>query len=320
MTMDAGELFLEEWDDFSRIRTNASTSSVILSNSEEKPVNGPALARRLASIRGINRIRTLRVDRSSRVTDLDFLHVMPNLQRLFIYGRRLETLEGLESVINLQFVEIDTGRNSKRSLEAIRGAQITKLSLWWATPTDTDAVAGSTSLRELELTGCRELSPPSLREVPLEHLRLERAKMTELANLSAIRRLESLFILNCSELRRFQGDNSGIKTVVVEACNRIEVASIRTFGDVETLHLVSIKHEIPLAALGKLDKLRSLSIQDSRLKVDVKDLTARLPQLEELWADTLRKHQLIELSEANPTVVIQNGAYAFRNGHSIEDE
>lgn len=315
-----GELTIDESEDISAIGLGEDVDTLILCNPHGREISMWSLEKNLGRIPDINRVTSLQVEPESQITDLRFIKAIPNLVNLILYGSRLETLDGIEFFQKGQFVEIHTGKNCDRRIDSIGDAPITRLLLRWAGPADIEAIGRSSTLRTLEMTACRGLAMELLSNVPIEELTLEGATFEEFRGSRSIETLDDVILRDCRKLKSLAGDNSGVTRLIVEACNQLDLRTIRSFSDVQYLSVVNFKQEILLSWFSGLANLKELSLQNVKAVVDIENLKAGIPHLQELWVSNLKKAQIVKLSQINEDVVVTNGMVSYQNGVPFDGE
>lgn len=316
-SISSNELALEEWEIRSLRRIEPRYQVLSLRNQAGTPIDESALADELARVEGREGIKSLIIEPSSRVTNLRFLQALPGLETLNLNGLQLRSLEGLEWFRQGRFIKVDTGTNRKRSIAQIAAAPITKLILHWASPGDLEAVAGSRTIRELTVSNCPPLSCERWRGVPLESLSLFDGAIDVLADTAHLPWLKKLTLFGCRKLERFAGENSAVEWMVIQQCSRLDLRTIATCGQMAYLTVMGNKTETPLSAFGALGRLRSLSLQDCKVQLDVTNLKRTATQLEELVITGLKKDQVVELSLANTGVMVSNGRWSYMDGTPV---
>jgi hypothetical protein len=312
------ELEWEEWNLGSLRRIKAGCDTLKLCNEAGKEIDEPSLADSLARIQGLERIKTLHVQPSSRLESLLFLKALPGLEALHLYGLRLRSLDGLEWFQSGRFIWLDTGKNRKRDIGKLAEVPINKLTLQWANPGDMEAIGRSSTLQQLELMGCPGLSLHQWRGVPLESLRLFHGTFAELGDTRHLASLRNMTLFQCRKLERFVGDNGNVTWMVVQQCNQLDWRTIATVRNLEHLTILSgNKQEVPLSAFLGLRQLQNLSLLQGKLQPDVPDLKRSLSKLEELSIGGLKKPQAVELSLANPGVRVTNGVWSYTDGSPV---
>ncbi len=166
------ELDLEEWQAEALEAVGPERDTLVLGNRARKPVDQAELTAALGRVEGIDRVKRLVVQPSSRVEDVRFVAALPSLEELHLQGGGLLSLGGIESFRRGRHLSIQTGKNRKRDISRLCEAPIGKLSLQFAKAADLQAIARSTTVRHLEVTSTPTLDLREWREVPLEILAL----------------------------------------------------------------------------------------------------------------------------------------------------
>jgi hypothetical protein len=314
-----GELEVREWADPADLVVGPEVDTLVLANPAATPVDEPELGRRLARIEGVSRVRSLVISPDSQVRDLAFLPALPGLATVEVYGLRVASLAGLARPGGWDYLKVDTGRNRRRSLAELAGTAVQRLSVRWAgRPDDLAAVAASRGVVDLELHGWPELPLAALRELPVVYLALVSGRFPELGGTAAVPSLRRLRLVDCRALRRLTGDNRNVTWLTVWSCHQLELATVTSFPRLTTLEISSQRRPVRLSALAGLAGLESLTIDDSRVEVDLPGLTVAHPRLSEVAVSELGDDRLRELSRANRGVTVTNGLAGFRDGEPVE--
>jgi hypothetical protein len=316
------ELVLEEWAAAALESVGPAYNTLSLRNSSGKDIDELTLADEFGRVAGINRIKSLVIEPSSKLRNLAILKSFPALETLQLNGLHLRTLNGLEWFKHGRFLKIDTGKNRKRSIAKIAETPIARLSLHWANSEDLEAIGQSRTVRELLLSNCPKLSLERWRDVPIETMSLFGGRLVELTDTASVGTLSKLTLFDCRNLERFRGNNDKVTWMVVQHCNRLDWPTIASYKGLEHLAVVGVKHELPLSAFAGLYRLKSLSLQQCKVRIDITDLKLSAPQLEQFMIIGPKEAQLAELSNTNRDVVVSNGVVSYKNGerHSGESE
>lgn len=308
---------IEEWNIKSIINLDRDCDTLALSNMRGEDIDEVEVADSLHTIAGVERIKSLILQPSSRLTTLMFIKAMPALENLHLYGQQLRSLEGLQYFKNGKYIKIDTGKKADRDIRRIAEAPILKLSLRWGHPNDIEAIKHNSTIRNLTITDCLDLSLEPLGKVPIETISLFNCRFKEFGDCSYLSTLTNLILNKCRNLQTFVGDNGNIEWMIIEACNRIDFRTINTFSNIQSIYVVNIKNEITLGDFIELSRLRSISLQKCRVKVDVTDLKG-LTNLQKTIITGIKKDQVIALSRASSDVLISNGTWSYKNGKPIQ--
>lgn len=313
------EIKIEEWDARSFPAIKPGCDTLALSNDAGKEIDNMSLRDDLASISGIKNIKLLIIEYNSMIKDLSILQAMLALETLQLYGLQLLDLDGLENFRHGRYIEINTDRNKRRNIKKIAETKITKLSLQYGNPGDLDAIGGCLALEELILTRCPKLQLDQWQNVPLESMSLSGGNLVMLDNTSCISTLDSVFLFGCRKLERFDGDNSNVTRLVIQSCNLLDFRTIATFSNLETVDVTGIKNELLLSAFSDLSQIRFLDLHDCKVCLDVMDIKSSAKKLEEISIYKIKKDKAVELSNANPDVVVTNGTLSYKNGDQVEN-
>ena len=273
----------------------------------------------LANIDGIERIKSLFIRGSSKVTNLTFIKSMMGLEKLDLNGLQLRSLDGIEWFKHGKSICIDTAKNHKRNIGRISETQITNLFLNLAVPEDIDVITRCTTIKALMLGNFPFIPFDKWRHLPVENMQLWGGSIEEFSNSAFIDSLKTLTLYGCRKLERFVGDNSNITWMVIQVCNQLDMRTINTFRNIECIVINTIKKEMTFSSFQELHRLRKLSLIYCKVIFDTYDLKSTSTQLEEIWIQgVIKKDEAKILSKANPGVLIRNGVWEFKDGMPFE--
>jgi hypothetical protein len=313
-----GELEIDESDDRPAKQVSFDGDTIVFKNSSGRAVSSDDLTARLVALPGIETITSLVVDPSSRLEDLAIVAAFPNLVNAQINGSHIRSLEGLAAFHKGRYLNIDTGANRQRDIASVADAPIVKLSLHYARPQDLEAIARSSTINHLELGASPQ--PPFERwtHVPISILALSGGIFKELGNTAAIPTLHKLALIGCRRLEALTGDNSNITWLAIQGSSRLRLDTAASFTNLESMFIVGIQQELAFSALGHLERLRTVSLENCKVDLDVASLSATMPQLVSLHIQGLNPDHALQLSRTNPSVSFSTGYVTYKNGLSIE--
>lgn len=283
-----------------------------ISNPLNLKVDVEALTDHLQHVEGINRITTLTINYNSSLTDLRVLRAFPNLKNLFVYGYQIKTFDGIEWFRNVEFIYIDTDRNRRRDISKISQTKVERIDLFVTRKEDLTAIARCRELQSIDIYRSMEPNFEEWGNMPAEKMSFKSCKFKELGNLSWLPNLKELDVLGCRSLERFKGDNSNIKRLVVETCNKLDLSTLKTFDGVEVLIVNSCTKSLNLTEIGGLNNVRSIDfLSCENVKVDLINLKEYFPNIESLYISGMKKEFGKQLKELNPDVKIKSYSFQF---------
>jgi hypothetical protein len=294
--------------------------TLVLLNDGGNDCDSDALAAALSRLAGIERISVLVISPSSRLHDLSVLRALPALVTAGIHGRQIRSLEGISWFRSGRALDIDTGSNKRRDIGLLASTRIENLFLRYARPADLEAVGGAKALTHLKVLGSPAVPFGQWGSLPLRSLQLWGGAIEELADAERVPSLRVLTVDGCRKLRRFHGANGNVAEVIIQRCNGLDWNTIATLRNVEELWVTCVKPVIPISAFVPLRRLRSLYLAKVKVMLDVKGLKRSAPSLEKVVITGLPAPDLIELSVANPGVVVSGNTRTFRDGTRVEIE
>lgn len=308
------ELEIEEsrLDTLREVKTEIKT--LVFKNAIGLDVDGSQMAEHLASIPGIEAITSVVVASSSRLRDLAIVRGLPRLLNIQVNGAHIQSLDGLAWFRNGRYLNIDTGKNRRRTIAGIGDAPITKLSLQYAKAQDFEAIAESSTLSHLELGASPQ--PPFERweHVPVSALVFSNGSFQEITDTAILATLKKLVLTRCRRLEELTGDNSNVTWLVIQGCRRLRLHTVATFPNLESLFIVGDQSKVALSHLGQMARLATLSFENCKVTIDIPELGASMPRLASLHIAGLGEDQALHLSRANPEISVSNGTHVYRNG------
>lgn len=287
-----------------------------LSNEKNTSAKLQALYERLESARNREAVRTLVVAASSHAVDLAFLRLFPAVEFLQVYGLRLMSLEGVEQLRTKLIVDVDTGKNKRRSLAALARSRAIKVVLHHAQPGDFEPVSRAPALEDLELTGATELPTDERWASPVRSLGLHGSSFTELAELARIPKLRELLIARCSKLERITGDNRNVEWLLIDSCPKLDPASLGSFGNLRVF--TASRCRVTFGALGELRSLEELMLEGCKLDPNEDPAPLRqLVRLKKVALSGVRDKRIAELSTLLPRATFSAGDVEYRGGQRI---
>lgn len=275
------------------------------SNDLLQSVNFDELINHLCKIKGLNQIQSLIIGHSSQLKNLKVIRAFPNLRYVSVYGLELLTLDGLEWFKHGEYMEINTGTHHKRRITQISSAPLKRLVLYCSRSEDIVDISQCISLTSLDLFLTKEIDFSRWSLIPLDSLGIMRGKFKQLGNTMEITTLRRMRILGCRKLEEFIGDNSGVTWMIIEGCKELDLRSVRTFHNIESLIVNGSKKHFSISEIGELNKLKSLWLDNCNMEIDIFNLSQQFPKLNELFVGNIQTEQAMKLREQNPNVQIK---------------
>jgi Leucine-rich repeat (LRR) protein len=284
-----------------------------LSNKLGSEVDSTILANHMGSVVGIDQIQTLTINYSSLLKDLKIIKAFPNLRNINVFGKQIASLEGLEWFHQGEYININTDSNRRRRITKISEAPIKRMILEVARTEDLDDISQCSKLNYLDLFRSNEVEFSNWSNIPLESIGLKQGKFKEIGNTVKIMSLKKMRVLGCRNLERFVGDNSRITWMIIEGCKKLDLRTIKTFQGIEVLIVNGNLNEIGLTEIGELKQLKSISLIDCNVQVDILKLKHLFPSLKELHISQMKKEQVLELSQHNPEVLVSGKIFRVKD-------
>lgn len=306
------ELVLEEsrFTEFSCI--DAHYDSLSISNQLNEEVDAEALIGHLQKTEGIDRIKSLTIDYSSSLNNLNILQAFTNLRSLFIYGQYIKSLEGIEWFKKGEYIQIQTHRNRQRDLSLLHQAKVKHIDLYVERREDISAVAECKHLKTIDIYRSKVNDFSEWSKVSVEKISFKSCKFVELGNLAVIPDLDDISVLGCRSLERFTGDNGNIKRVVVDGSKKLDLGTLKTFEDVEVLIINSCTQQMNLSEIRGLKYLKHIDFILCSVQVDLVNLKDYFPNIESLHISGMKNEYGLQLKQLNPDVQITSRSFELK--------
>lgn len=311
------EIEIEESNFRSLKRVAPDVDTIVLENRAGVEVVGDEIAEWLGQVPGIEYVQSLVFGPSSRLADVSVIRGIPNLLNLQINSLQIRSLDGIEAFRKGRYINIDTGRNRQRSIAKIHEVPIVKMTLQYAREEDLASIAGSSTLMHLELSGAPRLALKEWREVPLETLGLSTGNFRELSDTAQLKTLTKMTLIGCRKLEKLIGDNSVLTWLAIQHSPRLDLQTLKTLTNLESLIVGGDQRPFALSVLTGLEKLRFVSIDGCPVRVDLANLRIVMPVLETLHISGLKADHAVDLSRSNEEVLISTGRESYRNGRRV---
>lgn len=304
MSVMSEELVVDE-SRFTQLATiEVQYDSLRITNPSEIQVDGEVLIEHLKKMSGINHVKKLIIDYNSSLINLHVISVFTNLKILYVYGKHIQTFEGIESFTKGEFIRIDTRPNRRKDISQLSNTKVTGIDLFVERKEDLSAIAGFKYLKTIDICGSMEPDFKEWKDVQFESLSFKGCKFKELGNTTEAFGLDNMSVIGCRSLERFTGDNSRITRMIIEGSKKLDLRTLGTFSNIEALIVNGNSNEVALSEIGQLTKLESLWLLNCKIHVDIHNLKEQFPNLEELMIDSLTKEEVLELGEYNPDVEV----------------
>ncbi|WP_268624558.1 hypothetical protein [Paenibacillus alvei] len=285
--------------------------SLRITNPSEIQVDGEALIEHLSQMKGIDKIERLIIDYNSSLINLRVVSAFTNLKILYVYGKHIQSFDGIESFTKGSFIRIDTRPNRRRDISQLANTKVTGIDLYVERKEDLSAIAGFKYLKTIDIYCSMEPDLEEWKDVYFENLSFKRCKFKELGSTAAISGLTDISVLGCRSLERFTGDNSRITRLVVDGCKKLDLRTLKTFEGIETLIVNSCTQEMNLTEIGGLEHVKHIDFILCQVHVDLIHLKEYFPKLESLHISRMKKDFGLQLKELNPDVKITSGSFSL---------
>lgn len=288
--------------------------SIVFVNDANECIDEEFLGKQLCQLKDIDKITTVYIDHSSKVRNCTFLKSIYNIKSLFIRGKNIKSIDGVESLAKLEYLEIGTGNKKKINIEKLSQSTVSVLSINNVRLNDYENLNKCNSIKDIRLSGCLKFDPQLIKDMKIEDLSLTKSKFEEIGNFNSLEILSRLDISYCNKLLRFNNGNDNIKYLTIQSCNNLNLATVTNFPNLESLVVNSCKSPINLSYFGKMKRVRNINIELCEVNIDNLGVIKELRFLKKIWVDGVAEDLLKKLSEVNKSIKVTSGKYCYENG------
>ncbi|OAB34874.1 hypothetical protein PMSD_14040 [Paenibacillus macquariensis subsp. defensor] len=303
------ELVLDESQFTQLTHIEPQYDSLKISNPLDTQVNDEALIEHLKQMKGIDKVELLTIDYNSSLKNLGVLIAFVNLKILYVYGQHIQSFDGIEWFSKGEYINIETYRNRRRDISQLSRTKVRRMKLYVERVEDLSAVSGCKFLNTIDIYRSMEPNLAEWEDVPLENISFKKCKFKELGNIAAIQDLTIVNVIGCRSLERFTGDNSKIKRLVVDGCNKLDLRTLKTFEGIEVLIVNSCSDEMNLTEIGGLKHVKHIDFILCNVQVDLINLKEYFPSIESLHISGMKKEYGLQLKQLNPDVQITSRSF-----------
>jgi len=293
-------------------------NEIILTNSNPVPLNETTIFSIFKKIKNLNHVESLEIDPDSTISNLKILTLFQNIKSLNIYSQYLANLDGIEHFKG-NYIQIDTDNKKRLDITGLSRTKITNLVMKIIKESDIDEIALCINLERILLTNCPNISFAKFKKVPLSLMQLWGGKLEVIEDTINIPTLETLTLGKNTKLQNFNGDNSNVIYLHINACNNLDLKTIGTFKNLKNITLESIKKNFSISDFQSLKKIESISLRGNcNVDIDINQFNM-FKSLKKVLISNLKADNAKEMSNQNINILISNGSYEFINGKLIEN-
>lgn len=262
-------------------------------------------------------IKLLRISYGVVLRNLEIIKHFPNLEKFLVDSGAVQSFQGLEHLKSAKYIEIDTEKNKKRSLEGLSCTSTLKqIGVEFGNMGDYEAISRCTSLVGLCIGRGPAPDFRSWNKLPIENLKFwNYCKFTELEDMAYLSKLSSVMIGACQKFRCFKGDNSSMKTLRIDGSKYFDIASLKTCTSLGRLNITG---SIPLICLDDfpvLENVKIIELVDIKVDVGNLELETKMPNLKTLYFNRGgTKDEVINLSKKNKEILVCKSGKGYING------
>lgn len=284
---------------------------VTISNQQGIEVDEYAFIEHWKNVGGVEHVRILKIDYNSSLKNVNILSAFPNVKNLILSGQHITSLEGIEWFKNGEYICIDTYNNRRRNIARISQTKVEHILLYVERIEDLSAIAECKYLTSLELYRSMQLDLTTWSSIPLNLMVFKRGKFNDLGDTAAIPSLKNINVIGCRKLEHFTGDNSRITRLLIDACKKLDLRTLKTFEGIEALIVNSCPYEMNLTEIGGLEKVKHIDFILCNIQVDLINLKEYFPNIESLHISNMKKEYGMKLKELNPDVLITSRSFSL---------
>jgi hypothetical protein len=311
------EIEVEESEAVFDINLFKDKTTLILFGDKNTQVDEKELRDKFKRQSGLGNIRNLQIDPSSTVRNCIFLEPFENLDSLFVRGRNIDSLDGIEYLSRLSFIEVDTGCNKRRNIRKLDRSNISTLNLTCAKTKDLDCVDKAHNIRDLRVNKCHNFSTETIKNSKIKKLSLLNSNFTEIGNFNLLKKLSYLKFHHCRRLKSFMQKSGNVANLLLDTCKGLEFDSLVVFFNLRVLRISSCGNFFRLSIIKQMPLLSELSIERCKITMDCEDIVQYCKYLKKVWLYGIENEDMSLLSQANPGIVFSNGKKCYRDGNEL---
>ena len=221
-------------------------------------------------------------------------------------GAKLVSTSGIRHAPLLRGLTLERSKTNAIALDELARSQVSHVRIDRPRVEDLRTIAATPRIRSLALVNPGKVDPAVLASLQLECLDIVNAKNAQLGAFDAIDRIEKLWLARCTVLERLTPPNTKLSTLWIEACNKLELASIAQAPGLKTLRIMSCRQPLDLTVLDSLPQLEDVSFALCKLVAD--DVASlRAPGLKRFWVNPASNELVNRISQALPAAKVCNG-------------
>lgn len=252
------------------------------------------------------------IEHNSHLRNCRNLRIFSRLEKLVIHSKHFNSLDGIEKLESLSYLEIDSIESHKINLAPLLYTSVKKVSLSKINLVAFEILNKCEKIEELKVFRCHQFSSELLMNSNIEKLAIAESAFKKLSDLKQISKLYQLKIAYCKTLEIFDGENQNVEYLEVEVCNKLNIESIKTFSNLIELSIIGIQNAFSLKFINDLKFLRKAVLTNCAIRLTGSEKFNH--NLEKIWISPLKNADIINLSLRNTKIVFTNGDTCFISG------
>ena len=282
------------------------TISGDIQGSRDNSWNPREFLERIERLPGRSKVTGLCVNFHTHVEDCEFLNHFPNVEGLWVSGRRLRSLAGIGRLRQLWHVRVDTGKNNLMRLDALPDSSVTALTICKPRTADIEVINACPRLTKLDLYGGDPTPFVRLESTRLQSLKLIRNSMAEIADLGLLGTVTELHIGHSRTLRGVSCLLPNVRKLTLESCGKFDVATLANLPNLRYLRIAGATLPFNLGDLAQFAHLADLTIACAKLSTEPETLSG-FPMLNRLWMNPVRDDFTARIGAQLPQARVCNG-------------
>ena len=282
-------------------------------NLEKRPLVTAAIQEALKHQETRLGVKRVVIGYTSLMEDTSILQSFPNVEDVWLEGKRLVQIDTLAALPRLSDLSI-AALSSKRSLAVLPRLKLIGLGVQVRKSADLEPVRGCRSVRNLGFSEWPWHSWQELDGMHLKSLSFGRGKLVSATGASA--QVEHLYFNSCRRLREVGQVHASEVTVI--ACPNLD---LMTLGQVKGLHKLQVSYGGKVSSVEFVRGCRHLAdLSMTATRITPEDVSPMIESNSLRVAWLYAPNDVIAaVGRANPRITICNGSVCYHRGRKVEE-
>ncbi len=276
--------------------------SIIVSDEIDSRFDELAFINELKKIQWLKKIKRLTISHNSTLRNLNILECFPALRKLSVYSYSIENFDGIQYFINGEYIEIDTGKNKKRNITALKYVKIKKINLRYANANDILVIGDMITLKDIMIINAEKINIGTWGRLDLDSLQLINGSFEKIQGKNVLKKIKALTISKNKYFTEFKELGGYVKLLIIQYCPNMIIESLDTFKGIENLIIIDNEGEIFYNSIMKLEKINNIKILGKRLKILDPILIDKDKNIPQISINTMTKADIAKIEKNHPEI------------------